>query len=1547
MSNHSSGSNGSGSGGTGGSNINTVTYSLSKGREATVRPGSASTIDSYSSAMPFSSDEASPTLRKVALPALGSSSNGSNNRISTKAGAKDAFEEMLASGETWVKSGTAEVARPSQDSKRDMGHQNGHDSPLVKRIELRRERNDTVVEQCEDDGFLEGEASSDGQAGHQTPRLGPLNAPASPSKMAARPPKSTDRSPAMASTSRPIHPLLAAQEAEREGRAKGPSSTTLYEQNRSPTELKAGIPSAPSLTVLTSASPATLPQTVSSNASPLKGRSRSKAAAVSPSPTSFSNSSQTTFTAFPRQSDGLNQEVPQLEMEAGSPDSNATVGNSLKERLKKTSGFLKRLGGGSSAEKGRTLNVPRTPKVVRKSSQSSFASDGGASLAPSTKSAPGEYQSRWDNEEAVPVPSIPSKYKGKLKSPSKQSTEGKENIFQDARGLPTSESVQREMVSPAKKRHTRANSSGGGSADSASTDMRHALLAWEHEMDATLKQSGQDLESKTKIDKPSPNWAPSPQLPEYNLNRKSSFMDEEHEVGESTEMLVDSVDHNLFLRNPAQNKGKRQEAGGTPSSRTYESHYLSPQPAQRSASLGIGLPSSVSPQNSLIHSDPISSTPTFSSHPHHDPTEDAQRSRRTRDDNTSYASAMSYETAIDRPSFFLRQGAADNEEKTQSGGLGFTTNSSLGANVAGHAQEGQQGDTSSDLVEDMDPEKSIRLITNQSIDTDQGDTVWSSPPASNGLDALSITSPVLEPSKHAKDRTITAADVPSSAMSLSRDLATPSGVEQPGDRDSLARDFAAKCWNEDESFKKKEKVAEWLGGTGPVKQLARRHYMDYYDFAGLRLDAAFRKLCDKLFLRAETQQVDRILSAFSQRYYDCNPQWKATLLNPDVVHALVFSLVLLNTDLHVADIQDRMTRNQFVRNTRTAILESSDTSAPQAWSNSLSSHNDGSTSRSSLSASVDAPPSDSVAPLASLGSSGATRLAPSRTVSNDCVSTAESEGGRGAGSSQPNRLLFNKAWEVEMEGVLKEIYAAIKNDQIRLPIGDSTGLTAPYQRKTARAGSDRVNALKRGSIRGIQGLLGSNNLNFRSDENLSLSRTSISSTHRSYSDFQPLSTPSTSMASATSHAYPSASTPLTLGFANTLSQSIIKEANDEDDSRSMDSANDDFTDDELALMGPPWAKEGMLTRKHYWEAPLKRAKDKNWTDCFVVVQKGLLSMFRFGTASSSTAQSSGLGGGNWLSNATCIGEFSLAHTLANSLPPPGYNRARPHVFALTLANGSVYFFQTGHEELVQEWVSTCNYWAARQSREPLGGGVSNMEYGWNRVMPGESGHQDDEETSSLRSEAIHQRSDLYKSMNSSDVRSIRSGKSGRSLRIRSSSKAIFPSRQSNGPDISSINGNNLSSPVPAPSSVRGSSTFYGSERPLYINEWRTPAPPTVSSTLNEEDQLEACKRHRARVEVELTEHNALRQPMIDYFESLGGANQGGATLTKALANFDRKASYLLSDLTKFTLYTATLTSANRLKLEKRDARQLNRMMLKADEELSRVKEEEEGPPITT
>lgn len=64
------------------------------------------------------------------------------------------------------------------------------------------------------------------------------------------------------------------------------------------------------------------------------------------------------------------------------------------------------------------------------------------------------------------------------------------------------------------------------------------------------------------------------------------------------------------------------------------------------------------------------------------------------------------------------------------------------------------------------------------------------------------------------------------------------------------------------------------------------------------------------------------------------------------------------------------------------------------------------------------------------------------------------------------------------------------------------------------------------------------------------------------------------------------------------------------------------------MLGAPWAKEGMLCRKQYWESAGKRAKSKTWQDVFVVIQKGELDMFIFGERGVADGQN--VGGGNWL-----------------------------------------------------------------------------------------------------------------------------------------------------------------------------------------------------------------------------------------------------------------------------------------------------------------------------
>lgn len=70
-------------------------------------------------------------------------------------------------------------------------------------------------------------------------------------------------------------------------------------------------------------------------------------------------------------------------------------------------------------------------------------------------------------------------------------------------------------------------------------------------------------------------------------------------------------------------------------------------------------------------------------------------------------------------------------------------------------------------------------------------------------------------------------------------------------------------------------------------------------------------------MKAESQQIDRILEVFARRYWHCNKQ--SVFGSADVVYAVTYSMLLLNTDLHVVQGgHTRMTRSAFVRNTMSA-----------------------------------------------------------------------------------------------------------------------------------------------------------------------------------------------------------------------------------------------------------------------------------------------------------------------------------------------------------------------------------------------------------------------------------------------------------------------------------------------------------------------------------------------------------------------------------------------------------------------------------------------------
>lgn len=589
-------------------------------------------------------------------------------------------------------------------------------------------------------------------------------------------------------------------------------------------------------------------------------------------------------------------------------------------------------------------------------------------------------------------------------------------------------------------------------------------------------------------------------------------------------------------------------------------------------------------------------------------------------------------------------------------------------------------------------------------------------------------------------------------------------------------------------------------------------------------------------------------------------------INLDVVHTICYSILLLNTDLHLADIDQKMTRSQFVKNTMPTICRSVAEAAPNAFDAPRASVLPGKSHTFDVdSASVKVCDDNSLKP--ERASIEVER--PSWRLSFKPPARADSGG---LSSNPPTPLDYDKpidscgplvkapfhgtlrTWEVQVEIVLKDFYNSIRTERLPLfgagsekpqpPAPSSNSLSVftngmlrrtpsvlsktpsdsqSYARgrtaETVRVGNGKWTSKNRSRPRLYPGSGFGSSRTSLDDQSSMWSPSVSSSTWSKYS----LGKTQTSMSvDSVGSSWPQGDYQQSIGFANALSQAIIRE-------ETVGSNNSDrdelrvaplLEDESLELAGAPWAKEGIVKHKHHLESLDKKAKDRNWNEVFAVIEKGYMSLFSFSTKSlgkKSRGKAAGgvVGGGNWQESAESLGSFLLRQTIASALPSPGYSKARPHVWALSLPTGAVHLFQVGTPDIVKEFVSTANYWSARLSNHPLVGGISNIEYGW--------------------SDAI---------VNNSLVTAI-------------NESAAAP-RPSTGGARPSIHSSLRSSLDQGYGGVR--SRIPGDK--IYISDWTPPTQSMRASNLMEPDQLTTLIAYVAGIEEELQKHNQLRSPML-------------------------------------------------------------------------------------
>ncbi|PHH70280.1 hypothetical protein CDD82_7225 [Ophiocordyceps australis] len=701
---------------------------------------------------------------------------------------------------------------------------------------------------------------------------------------------------------------------------------------------------------------------------------------------------------------------------------------------------------------------------------------------------------------------------------------------------------------------------------------------------------------------------------------------------------------------------------------------------------------------------------------------------------------------------------------------------------------------------------------------------------------------------------------------------------------------AQKIFEGSEVFISKDKAASWMGEEGPVRQRTLQAYMKLYDFGGKSVLDALRSVCSRLVLRAETQQVDRILLAFAKRWCECNARhgFKST----DIIHTICYSIMLLNTDLHLADIDQKMTRSQFVKNTMTTIMHTVSESAPQVFVRP--------SILSGLGSDLGQPPADQER----------------STRRSSFLPRSDSWGGGGGGGEGDDcgplvKAPFNgtvKAWQEQVETVLKNIYASIRDERLPLygveadkqagPAAPQGNLSVIGMLKRSPSVLSKATSETQLSSRGRladSSLTSASRWTSKSRSRPRGARNGFSSSRTSFEDGSSLWSPT--MSSATWSRYSLGRTQgsmsqesfsterrrgdyqQSIGFANALSQAIVR---DDDTAASIRSgetlqAESLLEDESLELAGPPWIKEAIVSHKHHLDSVGKKARERNWTEVFAVIQKGHMSLFSFSSSAKSTRSkgrarggdkpSGPVGGGNWQDNAVKVGSFSLRLTLASALPPPGYSRTRPHVWALSMPTGAVHLFQVGTADIIREFVYTANYWSARLSTHPLTGGISNVEYGW--------------------SDAVIDR-DLMSAMSETPSRPDSSA----SRHARKSSIASSTFRAPSLDHVAASLGK----------SSAGWGTKLAGDR-IHIAEWTPPTQSMRPSSASEPEQLAVLTRYVQGIDEELKAHNDLRGAMLLAFTPRG-SNSG-----KAMANWERKSAYLLRESAKFQTYVECLQQA--------------------------------------
>ncbi|BFZ56412.1 guanine nucleotide exchange protein for ADP-robosylation factor [Savitreella phatthalungensis] len=111
----------------------------------------------------------------------------------------------------------------------------------------------------------------------------------------------------------------------------------------------------------------------------------------------------------------------------------------------------------------------------------------------------------------------------------------------------------------------------------------------------------------------------------------------------------------------------------------------------------------------------------------------------------------------------------------------------------------------------------------------------------------------------------------------------------------------------------KATIGEYLGEGDELNIRTMHEFVNLLDFDNLGFVEALRRFLQTFRLPGEAQKIDRFMLKFADRYIQGNP---GTFANADTAYVLAYSVIMLNTDAHSAQIAKakKMSKTDFLKN---------------------------------------------------------------------------------------------------------------------------------------------------------------------------------------------------------------------------------------------------------------------------------------------------------------------------------------------------------------------------------------------------------------------------------------------------------------------------------------------------------------------------------------------------------------------------------------------------------------------------------------------------------